>query len=101
MAGSRFAQAQHRIRPVHIVLAAAIVALGLALRVQGAMGELWLDELWSLDTALKMQAWHEVFWTNFSDNSHPLNTAWMHLMGAGRSPWVYRLEAIILSTITI
>lgn len=101
MAGSRFAQAQHRIRPVHIVLAAAIVALGLALRVQGAMGELWLDELWSLDTALKMQAWHEVFWTNFSDNSHPLNTAWMHLMGAGRSPWVYRLEAIVLSTITI
>lgn len=101
MAGSRFAQAQHRIRPVHIVLAAAIVALGLVLRVQAAMGEMWLDELWSLETALKMQTWHEVFWTNFSDNSHPLNTLWMHLMGAGRPPLIYRLEAICLGTIAI
>lgn len=101
MAASRFVQVEDKLRPVHFALGAVVVALGFALRWFAAADPMWLDEIWSLGTALSLDAWHKPFWTGFIDNSHPMNTVWLYLMGDGRSPYVYRFLAIVLSTISI
>jgi len=101
MAFRRYASDRGRLRPAHIFLAAALLIIGAGLRVRGAYGELWLDEIWSLNIAKGLTAWHQAFWDAPLDNNHPLNTAWIYLMGQGRDPWVYRLLSIITGTMTI
>jgi len=101
MAFGHRAQMNEPLRPAHIVLAVLIVALGVALRVQGAQGDLWQDEIWSLNHATAMTAWHEVFWNVIHDNNHPLNTLYMYLTGPDQAPWVYRLASIIGGALSI
>lgn len=87
------------LRPTQLVVAAAILLLGAWLRWRGAQGELWLDEIWSLDTALGLGAWHEAFWKTLYDNNHPLNTLWLYAMGDGHAPWAYRLHSVVIGTL--
>lgn len=101
MAYGRFAPDRDRVRPAHIALAAAILVVGAWLRVRGAQGELWLDEIWSLNTAQGLSAWHEAFWNAPNDNNHPFNTAWMYLVGQDQAPWVYRLLSIATGTLGV
>lgn len=89
------------IAPIFWAVAAAIVIAGFGLRLQGAMGELWFDEIWSLNTAFKLDAWHEAFWKAPKDNNHPLNTWWIFVVGQGQDPWLYRLLSIVTGTLSI
>jgi len=90
-----------QIRTFHMVLAALIVLTGAWFRMRGAFAELWLDEIWSLNNALTLNAWHEPFWKIPHDNNHPLNTWWLYMMGPGRSVWVYHLFSVITGTLTV
>ncbi|HEY9079344.1 hypothetical protein [Magnetovibrio sp.] len=101
MAFGHRAQINDPLRPAHVVLAVLIVALGVGLRVQGAQGDLWQDEIWSLNHAATMSAWHEVFWNVIHDNNHPFNTLYLYLAGPGREPWVYRLASIVAGALSI
>lgn len=87
--------------PRHIVLAGCIVVLGAWLRFRGAQGDLWLDEIWSLNLTATLNAWHEVFWKLIHDNNHHLNTLWLYIVGEGREAWIYRLASIVAGTLSI
>jgi len=49
---------------------ALVLALGLALRVAGSLGELWLDGLWSLMVVTPMKSATQVFIGIHHDNNH-------------------------------
>lgn len=89
------------LQPLHWFLALAIVGLGLGLRLQSAGGDLWQDEIWSLNHAAAMTAWHEAFWKVIHDNNHPLNTLYLYLLGPDREPWLYRLSAVFAGGLSI
>ncbi|MBF0246873.1 MAG: hypothetical protein HQL36_02200 [Alphaproteobacteria bacterium] len=86
------------LRPAQWALAAALVFAGAWLRIRGAQGEMWLDEVWSLNIAKDLTAWHQALWAVFNDNSHPLNTTYLHLVGPDAEPWAYRLLSILAGT---
>ncbi len=74
---------------------ALVLALGLALRVAGSLGELWLDELWSLMVVTPMKSATQVFIGIHHDNNHYLISLWMWLLGPNREWWFYRLPSIV------
>ncbi len=84
-----------------LALGVVMVLGGAWLRLRAAGGELWLDEIWSLNTALGLDAWHHVFWKVVDDNNHPLNTLWLYLAGPEQSALVYRLHAIVFGALGI
>jgi len=90
-----------RMRTVYVVLGVAIVLVGAGLRVQGAMGELWFDEIWSFNIATGLESWHEAFWRYPKDNNHPLNTWWLYMMGVDRENLAYHLFSVITGTASI
>jgi hypothetical protein len=83
------------------LIAAAIFALAIALRVPGLMNELWLDEVWSLTNALRARSWTDVFTQYRVDNNHHLNTLWMYFAGAKASATHYRLLSFVCGVGTV
>jgi hypothetical protein len=79
-------------------LLAAIVALGLALRIAGAQGSLWLDEAWSAVQARDAGTPIGVFLHINHDNNHHLNSLWMQAMGFGAPAPLQRGFAILTGT---
>lgn len=78
-----------------------VVLFALAVRLAGARGELWLDEIWSLEQARHAATPAAVLTDLKSDNNHPLNTWYLQAVGPDRSPWVYRLPAIACGTLAV
>lgn len=79
---------------LHTALAVALFALGAALIVAAASGEIWFDELWSLRRAMDAGGFFPAV-TAAHDNNHALNTAWVWILGEGKSPFAYRALAIL------
>lgn len=70
------------------------IILGVFLRLQGIFGDLWLDEIWSLQIADSLR--HPLAVIAYPiDNNHPLNTLWMYLLGTQAPGWLYRLPAFL------
>ena len=86
---------------VAIALIGAALLLGLGLRVAAARGDLWLDELWSLDLVSHVTSPFQVFWRISHDNNHFLNSFWMALIGQNQSPLAYRLPSIAASSVAV
>ncbi len=85
-----------------LVAAALVVAAGGALRVAGAMGELWFDEIWSLFLVdQRASTPFHVFWSVQHDNVHGLYGLYAALLPTHPSPLLYRLPAVIFGTGTI
>lgn len=74
---------------------AAVAAVGIALRCLAARGELWLDEVWSLQSVREMRGLREVF-TWRIDNNHLLNSIYLWL-AAPDSAWAARALALVSS----
>jgi hypothetical protein len=90
-----------RLRGETTILVAFASLAALALRLAAAQGELWLDEIWSLESAVSLRSPLDIFTRLRHDNNHMLNTAWLWLAGAG-CPWiVYRLPAVIAGTVAV
>ncbi|TGX55974.1 hypothetical protein E5A73_02340 [Sphingomonas gei] len=82
-------------------LLGAIVLLGLALRIAGAQGALWLDEAWSAKQAHDAGTPLGVFLNINHDNNHHLNSLWMQLVGFDAPPPLARALSIATGTAAI
>jgi hypothetical protein len=80
---------------------AALILLALVLRLFGASGDLWLDEIWSLDLVGRLTSIDQVLWRVNHDNNHFLNSAWLYLTGPDASPLVQRALSILFGTATV
>lgn len=83
----------------HCLLAAvvAIVAVlaGVAFRIAGAFGELWLDEVWSIEAARSLGSALGVFTSPRLDGHSSLYTALVFVLGPGLPAAAYRLFAVL------
>jgi hypothetical protein len=80
---------------------AALMAAGFVLRLFAARGDLWLDEIWSIQNLQHIRNVGDIFWGISDDNNHLLNSLWLWIVGPDAPPIVIRLEAIVLGTCTI
>ena len=74
--------------------AGALVALGTGLRLLAARGDLWLDEIWSLELAHLAGSLGGVLTAVHHDNNHHLTTAWLLLLGPSAPPLALRGLAV-------
>jgi hypothetical protein len=81
--------------------AVVIVAAGAALRFLAARGDLWLDEIWSLEQARVAGSIVGVFTRVHHDNNHHLNTLYLLAMGPATAPVVLRLASVVAGTLTV
>jgi len=82
-------------------LLALIVVIGLALRIAGAQGGLWLDEAWSAVLTHDVGTPLGIFLNINHDNNHYLNSLWMHLVGFGAPSPLQRGLSIASGTLSI
>lgn len=71
-------------------LLAGLVLIGLGLRFQSMRGDLWFDEVSSLEFARLAASPQAIFTAIHRDNNHYLNTLWLYGLGDGRAAWAYR-----------
>ena len=74
--------------------ALALVAVGALLRLLAARGDLWLDEIWSLQLAGVAGSVAGVFTALHHDNNHYLNTVWLLWCGPAAGPLLYRAVSV-------
>jgi uncharacterized membrane protein len=77
-------------RTLWLGLALGAVLLGAVLRILAAGGDLWLDEIWSLEAAKSAGSALGVFTSLHVDNNHYLNTLFLRALGQNASPFAYR-----------
>ncbi|MDP5278413.1 hypothetical protein Q9Q95_05710 [Sphingomonas sp. DG1-23] len=82
-------------------LLGGLVLLGLALRIAGAQGALWLDEAWSAKQAHDAGTPLGVFLNINHDNNHHLNSLWMQFVGFDAAPPLARALSIVTGTAAI
>lgn len=82
-------------------LLGGLVLLGLALRIAGAQGALWLDEAWSAKQAHDAGTPLAVFLNINHDNNHHLNSLWLLLVGFDAPPPLARALSIVTGTAAI
>lgn len=83
-------------------LGVALIALvGLGLRLLGARGDLWLDEVWSIINLGFADSFDQIFWVINHDNNHHLNSAYLYLVGLDASPLAARGFSIVLGIAAI
>src|SRR3954468_23417206 len=85
------------------VMAAGGLALllGLALRIRGAEGDLWLDEIWSLRLVGLLRPGRFLIASLAVDNNHYLNTLFLLLAGPDAPVLVLRSFSILLGLAAI
>lgn len=86
---------------VAVAAVAALTFAGFVLRLLCARGDLWLDEIWSLQNLAQIAHAGEVFYAISQDNNHFLNSLWLFLVGPDAPPHIIRFEAILCGTLTI
>ena len=75
--------------------AAGILLVSAVLRFLGAQGDLWLDEIWTLNITSEMDHAYLIFWGPYLDNNHFLNTFYVYLVGTESSAAVLRGLAVV------
>ena len=83
------------------LLLGGIVAVGLALRILGARGGLWLDEAASAIQAHDTGTPMGVFLKINHDNNPHINSLWMQWVGLDAPPMLARALSIVTSTVAI
>lgn len=77
----------------------ALLTLGVGVRVAAVRGDLWLDEIWSIEMAQKAGGPLGVFTALHHDNNHHLNTLALLALGDLRPSWVYRVMPLVASVL--
>lgn len=78
-----------------------ILAVAAALRIRGALNDLWFDEIWSLHLADGISSPVEVFTKIHHDNNHYLNTLCLYFFGQ-RDNWPgYRIPSLVTGVGTV
>ncbi len=81
--------------------AGAVVVAGAVLRILGAGGDLWLDEVWSVELARVAGSAGAVFTQLHHDNNHHLNTLWLLALGYDAGTLPLRLLSVAAGTATV
>ncbi len=80
---------------------AAITLAALALRLAAARGDLWLDEIWSLQLISDLPGPLDIVLGLPNDNNHILNSLWLWAVGAQAPPLLLRLQSILCGTAAV
>jgi hypothetical protein len=80
---------------------AAILIVAAGLRIAAATGELWFDEVWSVQLIRPIGDVGGIFWGIDHDNNHFLNSLWMWSVGLDSSPLVLRAASIAMGLVTV
>jgi hypothetical protein len=86
---------------VRAIAIAAAVLLGLGLRLTAAGGDLWLDEIWSLDLVERARGVSDIFFGVPHANNHYLNSVWLWLVGRDAPPLLTRSVAVGLGSLSV
>lgn len=78
-----------------------ICIAGLLLRLLCARGDLWLDEIWSIQLAEQASSPLDIFDSLHHDNNHYLNTLGAYVLNGSPYLWLYRLPAVLAGTLAI
>lgn len=84
-----------------VAAAIGLAVLAVALRLVAARGELWFDEIWSLDLVARVHDVGGIFWGINHDNNHFLNSLWLWWLGPNAPPLVQRGAAIAAGLVTV
>ena len=84
-----------------IVLGVVSTILGAVLRIAGARGDLWLDEITSVRSLSGLQHPWQVFYLGVSDNTHFLNSLYLYFCRPSIDPLRLRGLSILCSTLAI
>lgn len=87
--------------PATAVITAVLAAVACALRVWAGFGDLWLDEVWSIQLADQITSPWEIVTRLRSDNNHMLNTAYVAWLGSDQPLLNYRLPSILAGTLSV
>ncbi|WP_018264991.1 hypothetical protein [Methylosinus sp. LW4] len=85
----------------HLEALIALTLIGAALRLCAAQGDLWLDEIWTLNLLERAHSFGDVFIGLHHDNNHVANSAWLYLIGPNAPVPLMRLAAIVFGTLAI
>jgi hypothetical protein len=80
---------------------AAILLVGVLLRLRGVFTDFWLDEIWGLRIALAAPSWLALITRIHQDTNHPLVSIVMHAIGPVRHWEWYRLFPFLCGIGTI
>ncbi len=83
-----------------LVLALIVIA-GFVLRIGAASGDLWFDEIWSIEISQMANTNWEVITRLKHDNNHLLNTLVIRQLGPSAPEIAYRLPVVICGTLSI
>ena len=83
-----------------VVAVAALTFGALVIRLACARGDLWLDEIWSLDIASHANSAAALL-TLRHDNNHALNSLWLWAVGPAGAAWWLRLPACFGGAATV
>lgn len=78
-----------------------ILAVGLGLRVTGALGDLWLDEIRTLGIVAARGTVTEIIWGPGRTNNHFLNSLYILLVGPDASPLTIRGFSVLSGTLSV
>jgi hypothetical protein len=84
-----------------IVLSGLIVVAAAALRFWACLGDLWLDEIWSLHAVEGLSSPLQVFTTIHHSNNNHLNTLLIYFLGVQTNWTIYRLPSVIAGVATV
>ncbi|MCX7899774.1 MAG: hypothetical protein N2444_06805, partial [Methylocystis sp.] len=79
----------------------AAMLIGAVLRLAGANGDLWFDEIWTLKLVSSANSVGDILFHTPYDNNHFSNSVWMWAVGPHASPVALRALAIVLGAMTI
>jgi hypothetical protein len=92
---------RERVPTTAIIACAVLGSLAIELRIRGAAGDLWLDEIWSVKLAGLLRQGQFLIEGLALDNNHYLNTLYLMLVGGDATPLVQRAFAIAIGTLTV
>ncbi|MDX8524971.1 hypothetical protein RFM68_10660 [Mesorhizobium sp. MSK_1335] len=84
-----------------LLVISAVVLVGLGLRLLGARGDLWQDEVWSITLLGPLTSIDQIFWRINHDNNHFLNSMYQYVVGPDAAPLVQRGLSITLGACTV
>ncbi|MEM7253423.1 MAG: hypothetical protein AAF493_18570 [Pseudomonadota bacterium] len=75
--------------------------IGALLRIIGALGDLWVDEVWSIALAASLENPLQAFVKFESNNNHLLNTWFLFGVGGDATPFQARAFAVVCGVVSI
>ena len=82
-------------------LAAALLLLGGYLRWQAAAGDLWLDELVTLELLQRLNSPFAIVWGGYFDNNHQLNSLFLYFLPEVEAPRLLRGLSLFCGVVSL